>query len=138
MLDNNLGRQKNKKKERKRGNPKCLPPFGLPFNHHQSTMNDGWWSTKAFPLCLHLKPSLKTHQFRPQNPSQPSTPAKKTRIWWLVRKRHGVQTVMGMRGGRRGAEACEVEWLRTWGNGASGQVGGFAGMGPGRFWALHS
>ncbi|KAL1179966.1 hypothetical protein V6Z11_A03G196700 [Gossypium hirsutum] len=51
-------------------------------------------------------------------------------------KRHGVQTVMGMRGGWRGAEACEVEWLRTWGNGASGQVGGFAGMGPGRFWAL--
>ncbi|KAK8361121.1 hypothetical protein V6Z12_A03G017400 [Gossypium hirsutum] len=39
-------------------------------------------------------------------------------------KRHGVQTVMGMRGGWRGAEACEVEWLRTWGNGASGQVGG--------------
>ncbi|KAB2006297.1 hypothetical protein ES319_D11G334500v1 [Gossypium barbadense] len=87
-------------------------------------MNDGWWSTKAFPLCLHLKPSLKAHQFRPQNPSQPSTPVKKTRIWWLVRKRHGVQTVMGMRGGWRGAEACEVEWLRTWGNGASGQVGG--------------
>ncbi|KAL1082686.1 hypothetical protein V6Z11_D09G149400 [Gossypium hirsutum] len=51
-------------------------------------------------------------------------------------KRHGVQTVMGMRGGWRGAEACKVEWLRTWGNGASGQVGGFAGMGPGRFWAL--
>ncbi|KAB2006298.1 hypothetical protein ES319_D11G334500v1 [Gossypium barbadense] len=49
-------------------------------------MNDGWWSTKAFPLCLHLKPSLKAHQFRPQNPSQPSTPVKKTRIWWLVRK----------------------------------------------------
>ncbi|TYI85934.1 hypothetical protein E1A91_D04G031900v1 [Gossypium mustelinum] len=44
----------------------------------------------------------------------------------------------GMRGGWRGAEACEVEWLRTWGHGASGQVGGrFAGMGPGRFWALH-
>ncbi|KAG4125895.1 hypothetical protein ERO13_D10G126350v2 [Gossypium hirsutum] len=43
---------------------------------------------------------------------------------------------MGMRGGWRGAEACEVEWLRTWGNGASGQVGGFAGVGPGRFWAL--
>lgn len=49
-----------------------------------------------------------------------------------------MQTVMGMRRGWRGAEACEVEWLRTWGNGTSGQVEGFAGMSPGRFWALHT
>ncbi|XP_040931859.1 uncharacterized protein [Gossypium hirsutum] len=33
---------------------------------------------------------------------------------------------MGMRGGWRGAEACEVEWLRTWGNSASGQAGEFS------------